>query len=446
MKKGIKLAVSAALLLGASSAFATNGTNLIGLGAESRALGGTGIAASNGSCAALTNPALLAKTKNDFEFAFSGTYFSADIDVSTTAGTNDPSLSQLTNGVSKTSAESGNGIPAISLAKRINDSWVFGLGMYGTAGMGTDWRGSALTSSNTPSGIAAGRVDLYNMRSALMLMQFVPSISYGNDTFGVGLSAIAQYGSLSIDFDARDQSNNLIHVGNGSSNDMGFGYQIGAYYNPMQALTLGFTYKSAIDMIYADQISNAAAAFGYGQNVAGGGLPGKADNLEQPSEMGVGVAYTAGNMTYTADVKKIEWGSAKGYSDFGWEDQTVYALGVKYGTKDYWFGAGYNYGENPIPNNKSDKAVGTAGNYTPGTNNSDGHTLNMFNYVMFPATVEKHYTFGGGYTISESMSIDAAFTYAPKVSDTVSASSVAAGDVTTEHSQQAITVAFKFHF
>jgi long-chain fatty acid transport protein len=53
MKKTIKLALTAALALGATSAFATNGSNLIGTGAKSRAMGGTsiGIAHGNGSSA-----------------------------------------------------------------------------------------------------------------------------------------------------------------------------------------------------------------------------------------------------------------------------------------------------------------------------------------------------------------------------------------------------------
>jgi len=40
MKKTIKLAVVAALALGATSAFATNGSNLIATGAKARGMGG----------------------------------------------------------------------------------------------------------------------------------------------------------------------------------------------------------------------------------------------------------------------------------------------------------------------------------------------------------------------------------------------------------------------
>jgi len=430
MKKTIKLAIAAALSLGATSAFATNGDHMIGLSAESRALGGTGIAHYMGSANALTNPALLAKMKDKDEFIFAGTIFDADVKVETTDGM--PAGSG--NGVSRTSDEGVNVIPAISLSHRINDDFVLGLGMYGTAGMGTDWR-----DGDTPT---TGNIGLYNMRSSLMLMQFAPSLAYGNDTFGIGLTAIVQYGSLSVDYDTQDNGGNPKHIGNGSSNDFGFGFQIGGYYNPIKSLTIGAVYKSAIDMEYKDQISQAALAFGYGANVAGGGLPGKSDHLEQPAEYGVGVSYDMDAFTMTADVKEIKWSDAKGYKDFGWDDQTVYAVGVKYTATSYWAGIGYNYGENPVPDNKSTTNVTNLAGHI----NTDGDTMNLFNYAMFPATVESTITVGGGYSFSENLALNAAYTYAPEVSDTVSAATVQVGDITTKHSQQALTLALKFNF
>jgi long-chain fatty acid transport protein len=444
MTKTIKLALVAAMAMGATSAFATNGDHMIGLSAESRALGGTGIAHYMGAANALTNPALLAQLKGKNEFIFAGTMFDADIQVSTNAG------AVGGGGVDMTSAEDMSVIPAISLAHRINDNLVMGLGMYGTAGMGTDWRGTSrsdITLLGTGPGTSV--VDLYNMRSSLMLMQFAPSLAYGDDTFGIGVTAIVQYGALSVDYDTMSvtatdpadpasYSETPLHVGSGVSNDIGYGFQIGAYYNPIQSLTIGAIYKSAIDMEYKNQISDAAAAYGYGT----GGLPGKTDHLEQPEEYGIGVSYELDKFTATMDVKEIKWGDAKGYKDFGWEDQTVYALGLKYTEDSYWLGIGYNNGESPVPNNTSD--VDVDGN--PG-GNTDGDTMNLFNHAMFPATVEEAYTIGGGYSINETLSLNAAYTYTPEVSDTVDTVTVATGTATnTKHKQQALTVAIKFNF
>jgi len=419
MKKTIKLAVVAALALGTTSAFATNGANMIGFSAQSRALGGTGISNFNGADAALTNPSLLAKTTTKSSFAFAGTMFSSDVQAKTT----------LNPGVDRTSDEGVAMIPAIALSHRISDTLVFGLGMYGTGGMGTDWR-----DGDTPW---TGNIGLYNMRSSLMLMQFAPSLAYGNETYGVGITGIVQYGALSVDYDSHDGAGNRNHIGDGVSNDFGFGFQIGAYYNPLKSLTIGATYKSAIDMEYKNQISKAALAFGYGSHP--GAMAAYSDHLEQPAEIGLGVAFDMGAMTYTADVKQIQWSDAKGYGDFGWDDQTVYALGVKYTADSFWIGGGFNYGENPVQDNKSTQDVAGVGNL-------DGDTMNLFNYAMFPGTVETAFTIGGGYSVSENMSIDGAFTYSPEVSDTVSALTVGVGDITTKHSQSAVTVALNFDF
>jgi len=427
MKKIILLST-----LTVGSLFATNGDNMMGLSADSRALGGTGIAIFTGAENALTNPALLAKTKSTNEFSFGGTMFQADVSVTTTAGnTSNPGI-----GVSKTSDEGMSMIPTIALSHRISDSMVFGLGMYGTAGMGTDWRGSTNINNQV------GQVDLYNMRSSLMLMQFAPSLAYGDDTFGVGVTAIMQYGALSIDFDTDNISagpGTTSHTGNGISNDFGYGFQLGGYFNPMKALTIGAVYKSSIDMVYKDQISNAALAFGYGHPAGNQNFAAKTDHLEQPAEIGIGVAYDMGKMTYTVDAKQIQWGEAKGYKDFGWENQNVFALGAKFTESKYWWGVGYNYGENPIPDNTDTTDVA-------GFGNTNGDTMNLFNYAMFPATVEQAYSIGGGFDIGKGMSIDLAYTLAPEVTDTVSATTVGVGDITTKHSQTATTFALNFKF
>ena len=430
MKKIILLSTISAMTL-----FATNGDHMIGLSAQSRALGGTGIANFIGAQNALTNPALLSKIKVQNEFSFGGTIFDASVKVKTTAGNGTNGTNIPGTGISRTSTQDTSMIPAISLANRINENIVFGLGMYGTAGMGTDWR-----DDDTPYNTGAlMNIGLYNMRSSLMLMQFAPSLAYSQKNFGIGLSAIIQYGQLSIDYDTRDAANNSAkkHVGNGPSQDYGYGFQLGGFYNINPQLTIGGIYKSSINMKYKDQISKAALAFGYGSHA--GALKAKTDNLEQPSEIGIGISYDINYLTYTVDIKSIKWGDAKGYKDFGWENQTVMAIGAKYKTPSYWYGIGYNKANNPIPDNTNTTSVA-------GGANTDGDTMNLFNYAMFPATITSAYTFGGGYNINKGTSIDLSYTYAPEVSDTVSARTVGVGDITTKHSQTATTISVQYKF
>ena len=136
MKNTIKLAVSAAMVMGATSAFATNGDSLIGTGAKSRAMGGTGIAHSNGAESATTNPALITKNKG-VEFTFGGTYFRPDVTVKTT-GTPAPPLGAGQNPVNAESDAKHNVIPYVALTHNLDNGFVVGASMYGSAGMGTD--------------------------------------------------------------------------------------------------------------------------------------------------------------------------------------------------------------------------------------------------------------------------------------------------------------------
>ena len=407
-----KLLVALAASGIATSAFATNGDNLIGLGAQARALGGTGTAAFFGSENALTNPALLAKSKGT-EFTFGGTLFMPDVKADTNvAGA----------AASQTSEADLSLIPEVSLSNRINDKWTLGIGMYGSAGMGVDYR-------DTP-GLFLGYTNL-------QMMKFAPTAAYNGNGFGLGIAPVIQYGALDINY--TDPFGN--NVGSGTSSDIGFGFNIGGYFDVSKDLTLGLSYQSAIDMEYDRQITTAAGGFN---------LTGFTDHLEQPAEIKAGVAYTTGPWMITGDYKQIKWGDAKGYKDFNWEDQDVFGLGVKYTGNGYWVGVGYNYGEDPIKVLPSEQTM-------TGYRNQ---AINMFNNHFFPGIVESHFTAGGGITIGKNTTLDMAVVYADEVKKTVETgtiSSVLGAGIPTAlpvnatthevtHSQLGYTVSVRMNF
>jgi long-chain fatty acid transport protein len=188
-------------------------------------------------------------------------------------------------------------------------------------------------------------------------------------------------------------------------------------------------------MKYKNQLSTASNLF-VGTNPGQGGLAQAfSDNLEQPAEIKVGAAYSMGNIMLTGDFKQIRWSEAKGYKDFGWEDQNVIALGLKYSGKGYWIGAGYNKADNPIKA-KTDATTAASG------------TINLFNNLLFPATTEQHFSVGGGYDLTKNVSLEGAVMYAPEVSSTVriNQNALLDGTNTTKHSQTAFTVQAKYKF
>ncbi|BBN60342.1 OmpP1/FadL family transporter [Hydrogenovibrio marinus] len=395
----IALAIAATAVV-STPALATNGDSLIGLGAHSRAMGGTGAAMFMGSENALTNPGLLGKSQGT-EFAIGGTLFKPDVKAE----------ANISGATSSKSGNDTNIIPEVSLSTRLSNNLTFGLGIFGSAGMGVDYQ-------DDPK--------LFRAYSNLQLMKFAPTLAYNTDKFGIGFAPVIQYGALDINY----KNSTNATVGNGMSSDLGMGYNLGGYFDIMQNLTVGISYQSAIDMKYKNQITTAASGFS---------LTGFTDHLEQPAEIKAGVAYGMGNYTITADYKQIAWGSAKGYKDFNWKDQNVFALGGKYQGQGYWAGVGFNYGDDPIKKLSETSYRNEA--------------VNMFNNVFFPGIVTSHVTFGGGVKVTKNMAIDGAIVYAPEVNKTIQTGQVsgALGGSTTSyekttHSQIGYTVSLRMNF
>lgn len=404
MRKTIKLAAATALLLSATSAFATNGDAMIGVGAKAVGMGGVGIGMSHGAESAISNPAMIANVAKT-ELSFGGTVFMPDVktDLVTTGGGSD--------GYLKSDADLSI-IPTVAVASRATENFYWGVGMYGVAGMGTDY-----------SDRSGGMTDNMNMKTNLQLMQFVVPLAFKMDGFSVGIAPILQYGSLDINYKTAGGASNT----KGVAQDFGVGYTVGVGYE-IVGLKMGASYKSAIDMVYSGQISEASKDF----NIKGGA--GFGDHLEQPAEMGAGVSYKISGHTVAFDYKKIKWSDAKGYKSFKWEDQNVYMLGYQYAQDNWALRAGYNYAKSPI------KKLNGAANY-------DNAAINMFNLLGFPAIVEKHYTAGGSYAFNDTISLDLALVYSPTKKVTADISKMPGmSEISTKHSQKAATLQLNFNF
>ena len=398
-KTKLALAIAASAMI-STPVLATNGDVLIGLGAQSRALGGTGAAAFFGSENALTNPGLLGKMQGS-EFAIGGTIFMPNVET-------DTNVAMMPGTSAKQKSDNDlNIIPEVSLATRLSENLTFGLGIFGSAGMGVDYRDND------------GQLDgtgLFNGYSNLQLMKFAPTLAYNQSNFGVGFAPVIQYGALDINYKSRNNAgtpmdpsdDTVTNHGNGMSTDLGYGFNLGGYFDITPELTIGLAYQSAINMKYKDQITVAACGFGVGPTGCSANPQTNtiiSDELEQPAELKIGAAYTMGSMMYTADYKQIAWGQAKGYKDFNWQDQSVFALGAKYSGNGYWAGIGYNYAEDPIKKLSDTSYANQA--------------VNLFNNHFFPGIVESHITLGGGYELNKRMTIEGAVVMATEVSKTV---------------------------
>ena len=396
MKKIIKSAFLSALVLGSTAVYATNGDNMIGLAVESRAMGSVGIAKSFGAGSGLANAALLSSIKNT-EVTGTVTFFMPDVAIKSNA---------FGAGTMTDSDADFNVIPEIYFADRINDQFVYGLIVAGTAGMGTDY------SDTTAPGVN-------RMKTNLMLLKIAAPISYQINDLSLGFTPILQYGKLLLDHDYGVGN----HLSNNNS-DIGLGFEVGLAYEVLPSLTLGAIYKSKIAMEYKDVMSKSIASFA--SNITSG------DKLDQPEEYGIGISYNVGGNTLAMDYRFIAWGSATGYKDFGWVDQNVISIGYEYDAGEFALRAGYNHADTPIKEQADDY---------------QGSVKNFFNLAGFPGIVESHYTLGAGYKASETLSYDIAIVYAAEKKESFSTSGfggTTSADVS--HSQLGLTIGATYKF
>lgn len=434
--KNVKAVSVLCLSFYASSLFATNGDYLIGLGPKSRAMGGTGIAYSLGAESALVNPALIEGNR----VMFGGSYFSPSVEfkssVDTTAlgGAN-------SNPFFQESDKKASLIPEVAISYELNKKTTLGVGMFGIAGMGVDYYsdqpfyGNPFTghqpSPATPQNEYIGTKNGTNqLTTNLQIMSFaLPYAKKLSDELRIGIVPVLQYGALAMSFnsgayqpDGQGDFQN-VNVGTGASEDLGFGAQFGVGYNvqdfeikevKVKNISLGMVLKTPISMTYDHQLSDATKAFG---------LHGFSDDLTQPGEIGLGLAYKISkDKTILVDYKNIMWGSADGYEDFGWRNQSVFAVGFEKLGFNWTWRAGYNYAKSPIQELATGPAFDENGfNYQ----NYENAVLNYFNLAGFPAIAEHHFTFGGGKRINQHTSFDFAVVYAPQVEQSFDTSALA---------------------
>lgn len=416
--KSIILSLSSAILLTVPYvASATNGYFLIGFGAKSRAMGGTGVANNTGGMAAAFNPATMIDSDTRFDIG-------AELFIPPRAVTHNSGI------LGYTDEESNHDlfmIPSMGGTYQWNNKMALGFAFIG-AGLKTEYNQTANSDScnQVNGGVVPGYTTcpptfydpvLTNTPATeagveLMQMQFIPSIAYKvhkNHTVGASIVLAAQFfeakGLEAFD-DLGFTSSPGFLTGMGFDHAYGGGYRLGWLGNFMdEKLKVGVNYSSRVWMGEFEDYKNLFAENG---------------DFDIPENYSIGVAYTfTPKWTAAFDVQQINYsdvrsignpgpavtapttgnlfplcpdvtnndscklGGANGLG-FGWDDQTIYKIGVDWTISEKWNArAGWNYAKSPIPDDQV-----------------------LFN-MLAPATPEHHLTFGGGYFFTENVTLDA---------------------------------------
>jgi long-chain fatty acid transport protein len=351
-------------LAAALSGFATDGINLIGIGPVQQGTAGAGVASAKDSTWLLLNPAGL-------------TDLGTRVDTSLQLFAPNRNLSSgLSGGAGNQNDDSIFFIPSISAAWDAGDGNHWGIGLYGTSGMGVDYDYGRVGDLNsmTQFGPTASQ-DSYDQMTELSVAKF--TLTYARE-FDNGWSVGG--GPVFVLSLLRTDMLNASYVPQSGDWDaaVGAGFIIGINKQINDRLSVGASYLTEQYMTEFDEYNTL--------------LDG---SLNLPQQLTVGLAYNVlTNVEVALDYHWIGWGHLDTLGDqFGWEDQNVVKAGVTWGVNDrLTLRSGISHGNSPIGN---------------------GDTT--FANALFPAIMETHLSGGFSYQF-DVVRLDAAYTHALEAS------------------------------
>lgn len=377
-----RVRIVSSLLLGLTitgPAVATNGYFSHGVGIKAKGMGGVSIAVPHDSLMGGSNPANMGLVGNriDIGIDFFRPQREAEISGSTDG---------FTDGLFDANESSYFPVPEFGYNRVINEGLTAGISVFGHGGMNVDY------GSNIP---LFGTTQVGTDLSQLFI---VPSFSYQlNDRHYIGVSLNLVGQTLEItgaqNFAATPPSVSPDSVtNNGHTYSYGAGLRFGWLGQITDHVSVGATYQTRTYMSEFDDYK---------------GLLAEQGDFDIPANYGVGISVKATpKLTVAADVVRIEYsdiaslgnsisnlpigglGSNKG-AGFGWDDQTVWKVGLAYELAPAWMvRAGWNYGKSPISPSET-----------------------AFN-IFAPATVQNHYTLGLSWKLDKSRELTMSYMHA----------------------------------
>jgi len=377
--------------------YATNGYQLIGIGAHQMGMGGAVTALPESAMTAVSNPAGAARVGSRADFSMEGFMPSRSVDFTSMGGDSADSSANM------------YGVPAIGWTAPTGDgsNLYFGGGMYGTSGMGVDYASTQMapgyyTNPSNPSTFVADPIN-WDGYSNISFWQMAPVLAWNvNNRLSVGATLNIDYQSASFKQRAVTNSGVVLQNFDLSRSASGFGYGVGlgVLYDVSNMVTVGFSYKSKQEFAPLEYQLGKGDITNNGVQLPAGTYT---LNLDFPQQAAVGVAvHATPSVILAADLKWINWSSTMNKlavtgpggsvaMDPGWSDQTVYALGVEYKLNSRVnLRAGYNYAAAPFDNTQV------------------SHNL------LLPAIAETHYTVGGDVALNNHWELAFHYMYVPE--------------------------------
>lgn len=411
MKRNVVLALAVAAAVAAPSAFATNGYFQHGYGIKAQGMAGAGVAYSQDALAAATNPAGMVLVGNRWDMG--ATLFQPNRDTSIVGNGSIGTVSYDPN------KDDLFLVPEFGYNTMLDSNSSFGVSVYGNGGMNTSYK--------TPIGLFGTS----NAGVDLSQLFIAPTMAWklsNEHSVGVAINlAYQRFKATGLQNFSASSSSSSNLTDNGYDDATGWGVRIGWVGKVSPTVTLGATYQTETDMSKFKKYE---------------GLFAEQGNFDIPSNYAVGIAVNATPATVIAlDIEKINYTDSKAVSNplegltvsgnllgandsagFGWEDITVYKLGVQHQVNsNLVVRAGWNHGDQPIPASQT-----------------------FFN-LLAPGVIEDHLTLGATWKLDKASEMSAMYMHAfnNKVNGSASIpAGYGSGEANLEMDQNSLGIAY----
>lgn len=367
----------------AGTSHATNGINLIGFGAESTLMAGADIAVARDTSALNTNPAGLTQIDHKLFDGYGSLLRITDLSHKDQFGNDQHASNRYT------------GLGGMGYAQNLGSSpCTAGLGLFAQGGSG-----GVFENLNT----AFGTQDEYSGLFSVAKLTTGLGCKV-NDKWSVGGSFGLVYAEAEQKIFPNTSVPGFAGIEVKDASSLRTSFKVGLQYQATPDLTFAATYTGKTEL----PLSGGQLKL----NLTNDGLgvvrydDATITGLALPEEVAVGAAYKASDKWLLSfKINWINWSDAmkqntlfatdpaiaglpdiRSSSAMNWSDQWVFATGAAYrqSEKLTWY-AGYNYGENPIPEESTNPLVA--------------------------GILEHHVTFGGRYTFNPEWSLSAGLEY-----------------------------------
>jgi len=351
------------LLFASITVFAQAGHIMQGVGAVNMSMGGAATAQPLDINGAMQwNPAALSVFDGKTLSLNVGAFFSSPELFSTVPTPDGGSFSGNTEDDRGTSI-----MPSLAFMWGKEDSkHTFGASAFGISGFGVTFPESMTNPINMPQSMGG----FGHIESDYMLLQIGLSYAYEiTDQLSIGIQPNFNYASLELapnpiaspDFPPEMGGTGKGYPNADKASAMGYGGQVGIFYNSGGVLKLGASYKSK--QYFGD--------FDFDQKYTDGSeAPNVTFNMNYPAIYSVGMGLSGGKFDFALDFRYVDYENTEGFdtqgwqiassgpaegfptgavNGFGWKNMSILSLGLQYqATERLPIRIGYTYSSNPI--------------------------------------------------------------------------------------------------